>query len=102
MAIKTFADWAETVPGFVEADLGALRLDRRPAVSVHDAGGCGHRWVSCAGLRDKQAQTVLAALHRLHEGLPFRVLGVDFDSGSEFLNRPLVDYCAAPSGSRSR
>jgi Integrase core domain len=52
-------------------------------------------WVSCAGLRDKRAQTVLAALRTLHEGLPFRILGLDSDSGSEFLNAPLVKYCAA-------
>jgi hypothetical protein len=52
-------------------------------------------WVSCAGLRDKRAQTVLAALRMLQEGLPFRILGLDSDSGSEFLNAPLVEYCAA-------
>jgi len=34
-------------------------------------------------------------LHRPHEGLPFRILGLDSESGSEFLNRPLVEYCAA-------
>ena len=51
-------------------------------------------WVSCAGLRNKRAQTVLAALRRLQEGLPFNLLGLDSDSGSEFLNNTLVDYCA--------
>jgi hypothetical protein len=40
VAIKTFADWSETVPGFVEVDLVAhWRLDRRRTVPVHaDAG----------------------------------------------------------------
>jgi hypothetical protein len=51
-------------------------------------------WVSCAGLRDKRAQTVLAALHRLHEGLPFKIRGLDSDSGSEFLNTALISNCA--------
>src|SRR6266516_5239199 len=27
--------------------------------------------------------------------MPCRILGLDSDSGSEFLNAPLVDYCAA-------
>jgi hypothetical protein len=31
----------------------------------------------------------------LHEGLPFRILGLDSDSGSEFLNALPVEYCAA-------
>jgi hypothetical protein len=96
VAIKTFADCTETVRGFVEVDLvahcgwtGAGRfLSTLTLVDV--ATG----WVSCAGLRDKRAQTVLAALHRLHEGLPFKILGLDSESGSEFLNAP---HNASPS-----
>jgi hypothetical protein len=51
-------------------------------------------WVSCAGLRDKRAETVLAALRRLQEGLPFKLRGLDSDCGSEFLNSALISYCA--------
>ena len=51
-------------------------------------------WVSCAGLRDKRAQTVLAAVRRLQARLPFKLLGLDSDSGSEFLNAALLDCCA--------
>jgi len=96
VAIKTFADWSETVPGFVEVDLvahcgwigaGAF-LYTLTLVDV--ATG----WVSCAGLRDKRAESVLAALHGVHEGLPFKILGLDADNGSEFLNAPLLKYCA--------
>jgi hypothetical protein len=96
VAIKTFADWTETTPGFVEVDLvahcgwtgaGAF-LYTLTLVDV--ATG----WVSCAGLRDKRQHTVLAALHRLHTGLPFRILGLDADNGSEFLNAALLEYCA--------
>ncbi len=54
MAIKTFADWTETVPGFVEADLvvhcgltgAGPFLYTLTLVDV--ATGC----VSCPGLRD--------------------------------------------------
>ena len=49
--------------------------------------------MSCTGIRDKRAQTVLAALRRLREGLPFKLRGLDSDCGSEFLNTALVDYC---------
>lgn len=48
------------------------------------------RWVSCAAVRDKRSQTVLTALHRLHERLPFKLRGVDSDCGSEFLNKALI------------
>jgi hypothetical protein len=40
-------------------------------------------WVSCAGLRDKRAPSVLAALRRLEAGLPFKIRGLDSDSGTE-------------------
>ena len=97
VAIKTFADWTETVPGFVEIDLVAHCgwTGAGPFLYTLTLVDVATGWVSCAGLRDKRAQTVLAALHRLHEGLPFRILGLDSDSGSEFLNAPLVEYCAA-------
>ena len=36
---------------------------------------------------------MLAALRRVQEGLPFKILGLDSDSGSEFLNSTLLDYC---------
>jgi hypothetical protein len=35
-------------------------------------------WVSCAGLRDKRAETVLAAICRLQHDLPFELLGLDW------------------------
>jgi hypothetical protein len=97
VAIKTFADWTETVPGFVEVDLVAHCgwTGAGPFLYTLTLVDVASGWVSCAGLRDKRAQTVLAALRMLQEGLPFRILGLDSDSGSEFLNAPLVEYCAA-------
>jgi Integrase core domain len=97
VAIKTFADWTETVPGFVEVDLVAHCgwTGAGPFLYTLTLVDVASGWVSCAGLRDKRGQTVLAALSRLREGLPFKILGLDSDSGSEFLNAPLVEYCAA-------
>ena len=85
------------MPGFVEVDLVAHCgwTGAGPFLYTLTLVDVATGWVSCAGLRDKRAQTVLAALRTLHEGLPFRILGLDSDSGSEFLNAPLVEYCAA-------
>jgi hypothetical protein len=96
VAIKTFADWSETVPGFVEVDLVAHCgwIGAGPFLYTLTLVDVATGWVSCAGLRDKRAQTVLAALHGVHEGLPFKILGLDSDNGSEFLNAPLLKYCA--------
>jgi hypothetical protein len=96
VAIKTFADWRETVPGFIEVDLVAHCgwTGAGPFLYTLTLVDVATGWVSCAGLRDKRAQTVLAALHTLREGLPFRILGLDSDNGSEFLNTPMLEYCA--------
>jgi len=76
IAMRTFAEWTEQQPGFFEMDLvahcgwtGAGQFLYTLSL-VDVATG----WVSCAGLRDKRAQTVLAALHGVHEGLPFKIL----------------------------
>jgi hypothetical protein len=96
VAIKTFADWHETVPGFVEVDLVAHCgwTGAGPFLYTLTLVDVATGWVSCAGLRDKRAQTVLAALRTLHDGLPFKIRGLDSDSGSEFLNTSLLEYCA--------
>jgi hypothetical protein len=96
VAIKTFADWHEAAPGFVEVDLVAHCgwTGSGPFLYTLTLVDVATGWVSCAGLRDKRAHTVLAALRRLHDGLPFKILGLDSDSGSEFLNAPLLEYCA--------
>ena len=99
VAFKTFADWTETVPGFVEVDLVAHCgwTGAGPFLYTLTLVDVATGWVSCAGLRDKRAQTVLAALRRLEEGLPFKIRGLDSDSGSEFLNTTLLDLLRRPA-----
>ena len=52
-------------------------------------------WVACAGLRDKRQETVFHALQRLQADLPFRILGLDSDNGTEFINHVLLEYCSS-------
>ncbi len=93
--IRTFAEWTEARPGFFEMDLvahcgwsGAGQFLYTLSM-VDVATG----WVACAGLRDKRSETVFHALQRIRAELPFRILGLDSDNGTEFINRALLDYC---------
>jgi hypothetical protein len=63
VAIKTFADWTESVPGFVEVDLVAHCgwTGAGPFLYTLTVVDVATGWVRCAGLRDKRPQTVLAA-----------------------------------------
>jgi hypothetical protein len=94
--VRTFADWQETQPGFLEADLVAH-------CGCSTAGSYLHTlvltdiatfWVECLPLRHRSQHTVVQALDRARRLLPFPLLGLDTDNGSEFLNAELLAYCA--------
>jgi hypothetical protein len=93
--IRTFADWDEARPGFLEVDLVAhcgestagFYLTTLCAVDV--ATG----WVECQGVWGKGQQRVGSAVHHVSTRLPFPLLGLDSDNGSEFINGHLYAYC---------
>jgi hypothetical protein len=93
--IRTFADWEEDRPGFLEVDLvphcgestEGFYLTTLCAVDV--ASG----WTECVPVWGKGQQRVGAAIHRVRQRLPFPLLGVDSDNGSEFINQHLYSYC---------
>jgi len=93
--IRTFADWEENRPGFLEVDLVShcgestegFYLTTLSTVDV--ASG----WSECIGVWGKGQQRVGAAVHRVRQRLPFPLLGLDSDNGSEFINHHLYSYC---------
>lgn len=93
--IRTFADWQEDRPGFLEADLVAhcgestegFYLNTLSTVDV--ATG----WSECVGVWGRGQERVGGALHRVRQRLPFALLGLDSDNGSEFINQHLYAYC---------
>ena len=51
-------------------------------------------WTECISLAVKDSQLIVEALRALHKSMPFPLLGIDSDNGSEFINNLVVDYCA--------
>ena len=97
IAIRTFADWDHTRPGFTQADLVG-----------HDGGnGAGEYaqtltltdvatgWTEPRALKNKAQRWVVEAIDDIRTTLPFPLFGLDSDNGSEFINRFLFDYCAS-------
>jgi hypothetical protein len=88
-------NWDVKQPGFLEADL------------VSHSGGSGHgefiyslnltdictQWVETQAVMGKGQRGVLKAIESICERVPFKVLGIDSDNGSEFINHHLWDYC---------
>jgi transposase InsO family protein len=95
IAVRTWAQWDDAVPGFVEID-----------TVFHDGGnrGGGHAftltvtdiatgWTESRSMPDRMAKHILAALNHIAATMPFPILGVDSDNGSEFINDDLLAWC---------
>jgi integrase-like protein len=93
--IRTWADWNDTTPGFVEIDLvghegGNPAGEFASTLTVTDiATG----WTEVRAVRNKAQKWVLAALKDLAAGFPFPILGIDSDNGTEFINAHLLQFC---------
>lgn len=95
--IRTWADWTEDRPGFCEMDL----VDHSGGITIR---GADHAWTlsftdvytawtECVAVRNKAQIHVFAAIQRARQRMPFPLLGIDSDNGSEFINDQLYRYC---------
>ncbi len=93
--IRTFGDWNENKPGFVEADLVAHCGDSAEGfylttLSTVDVATC---WCEPVAVWGKGQERVGGAVYHVRKRLPMPMLGLDSDNGSEFINQSLYDYC---------
>jgi hypothetical protein len=93
--IRTFTEWDDAGPGFLEIDLVAhcgtstqgFYLCTLCAVDIATA------WVELEAIWGKRHERVGGGVHRVRQRLPMPLLGLDSDNGSEFINQSLYDYC---------
>ena len=93
--MRTFSDWDEQQPGFLEIDL--VGHDGGVIDSLHaftlNATDIASGWNSSAALQNKAQVWTLAGVQKIRAKLPFPLLGIDSDNGSEFINQTLYDFC---------
>lgn len=93
--VRTWADWDDAVPGFVEIDLvghegGNSSGEFCFTLTVTDiATG----WTVNRSVRNKAQRWVFEALQHVVASFPFPILGIDSDNGSEFINEQLLRWC---------
>jgi hypothetical protein len=94
--VRTFADWKEPEPGFLEIDLVAHCGDNVGGSYVHTLTltDVASGWTECIALLVRDGSLVVDALDRLRTSMPFPLRGIDSDNGSEFINETMVDYCS--------
>lgn len=93
--IRTFSEWDEGKPGFMEVDLvshdgGNLRGDFCHTLNLTDVAT---GWTESRAVKNKAQIWVFQALKEIRKRLPFDLLGLDSDNGGEFINAHLTKYC---------
>lgn len=92
--IRVYFNWYERAPGFFEMD----------TVS-HDGGfparECCHTlsitdictgWTELRAVKNNASRWIVAQLSDMEAGIPYPMLGLDSDNGSEFMNSPVLRW----------
>jgi len=93
--IRTFTEWDDEQPGFLEIDLVAHcgnTVEGQFLCTLTCTDLCTG-WTEVTGLLHRSQEAVAEALRRMRQRLPFRLLGIDSDNGGEFINDLLYRYC---------
>lgn len=93
--IRTFADWDNAKPGFLEIDLVHHCGDSPSGEYIHtlDTADVATGWNECAAFMGRSRKYTIEGTERIKQRLPFPLLGVDFDTGGEFVNWHFIWYC---------
>lgn len=92
--IRTFADWTEKKPGFLEIDTVHHCTEENRGDYVHtlDTTDVYTGWNECRAFMGKSESHTVEGLETIRKRLPFALLGIDFDTGAEFVNWHLIRY----------
>jgi Integrase core domain len=93
--VRTWADWDDARPGFVEIDLVSHDGGNTagPFAFTLTVTDIATGWTENRSVPSKAATCVFRALKDIADKMPFPILGVDSDNGSEFINIYLLQWC---------
>lgn len=87
--------WEETDPGFCEIDLVAHCGDNASGmfISTLNTSDIATSWFEAEPVMGKAQERILNGLQEIEKRLPYSLLGIDSDNGSEFINQQLYEHC---------
>lgn len=93
--VRTFNDWHDVVPGFLEGDLVAHCGDNVAGSFLNTLvlTDIASTWTEPVPILKRSEGDVISALYIVKNILPFPMLGLDTDNGSEFINHGLINFC---------
>jgi predicted transcriptional regulator len=97
VSVRTFADWNDGRPGFLEIDTvghdgGIVGGDYLHTLTMTDVAT---GWTELFVLPRKTDEHALEAIIKSLDLFPFPIFGLDSDNGTEFMNHKLIDWCSA-------
>jgi hypothetical protein len=95
--VRTFSDWGDPAPGYMEADLVAHSgpTARGSYLQTLVLTDIATGWTECAPLLVREQVLVTEVLGEVRKALPFPLLGFDTDNDSALMNETVRDYCTA-------
>lgn len=95
-------DHVATRPGFTQADTVAHcgTTAAGPYVSSLTITDIWSTWTEVRALAAKTALDVRRAFIEMKKAMPFDLLAVNTDSGSEFINTPMIEFMNTPYGGK--
>ena len=93
--LKTFSEWRDSKPGFIEVDLVAHCGDSTEGFYLNtlSAVDVATGWYEPVAVWGKGQTRVGGAVHDVRKRLPVSLLGLHSDNGGEFINQSLYEYC---------
>ena len=93
--VRTFTEWDQEKAGFMEIDLVAHcgNTTEGQYLNTLTCTDISTGWTDVTALPHRSQEAVSAAIHLMRQRLPFPLLGIDFDNGTEFINDLLYRYC---------
>lgn len=87
--------WNIKTPGYCEVDLVSHSGNNAAGLFAYSVNltDIFTGWVETRAVLGKGEQGVVAAIEHMRQALPFPLLGLDCDNGSEFINAHLQRYC---------
>jgi len=94
--IRTFADWSDTSPGFLEIDLVAHcgSSTKGEFINSLDMTDIATGWTVCRAFMGKGRMFCSQAMDDAMPDFPFTILGIDSDNDGIFINKHFTEYCA--------
>jgi hypothetical protein len=93
--VRTFTEWDEERPGFMEIDLVAHcgNTTEGQFLCTLTCTDLCTGWTDVTAILHRSQEAVSEAIQRMRQRLPFPLLGIDSDNGGEFINDLLYRYC---------